>query len=70
MMVCALHAADLDAWRVVAEERFVEASKSPALWRALYIPVFSAQRVHWTRQVLLSSATLVSHSNKEAYQQQ
>ena len=68
--VCALHAADHNAWRVVAEEQFVEAFKSPALWRALYIPVFSAQRVHWTRQLLLSSSTLISHSNKEANQQQ
>ena len=68
-MTCAVHAADPDAWSTVAEEPFVEAIKSPALWRALYIPVFSAQRVHWKRQVLLSSTTLVD-SNQEAYKQQ
>lgn len=68
-LTCAWYAADPDAWSTVAEEPFVEASKSPALWRALYIPVFSAQRVHWTHQVLLSSITL-GDSNKEAYKQQ
>ena len=68
-LTCALCAADPDAWSTVAEEPFVDVSKSPALWRALYVPVLSAQRVHWTHQVLLSSITRVG-SNKEAYKQQ
>ena len=62
-----LHAADPDAWRIVAKEPFVEASKSPAFWRALYIPVLSAQHVHWTYQVLLSSKT-VDMSGTQAIQ--
>lgn len=64
-VVCALHAADRNAWRIVAEERFVQASQSPAVWRALYIPVLSAQHVHWTCQVLLSSTTHLPRSNEE-----
>lgn len=46
-------------WEVIAKEPFVEASNSPPLWRALYIPVLSAQHVHWTQYVLLSSKTLL-----------
>ena len=68
-LTCALRAADRDAWSTVAEEPFVDASKSPALWRALYIPVLSAHRVHWTQQVLLSSNTFVD-TDKEADKQQ
>lgn len=63
----ALHAVDSDAWWVIAREPFVEASKSPALWRALYIPVLSARHVHWAHQVLLSSKTL--RSTEEAGEQ-
>lgn len=51
--------ADSDAWRVLAVQPFVEASKSPAVWRALYIPILSARQVHWAQQVLLSSKTLL-----------
>ncbi|KAL0044650.1 hypothetical protein WJX82_004234 [Trebouxia sp. C0006] len=46
-------------WEVIAKEPFVEGSRSPPLWRALYIPVLSAQHVHWTHYILLSSKTLV-----------
>ncbi len=54
-----LFIADPVHWEVIAEEPFVEASKSPPLWRALYIPVLSTQHVHWTHYVLLSSKALV-----------
>ena len=54
--------ADPVHWVVIAKEPFVEASRSPPLWRALYIPVLSAQHVHWTHYVLLSSKTLVDRT--------
>ena len=54
-----LFIADSVHWEVIAKEPFVEASNSPPLWRALYIPVLSAHHVHWTQYVLLSSKTLL-----------
>ncbi len=54
-----LFIADPVHWEVIAKEPFVEGSRSPPLWRALYIPVLSAQHVHWTHYILLSSKTLV-----------
>ncbi|KAL3158672.1 hypothetical protein ABBQ32_011414 [Trebouxia sp. C0010 RCD-2024] len=60
--------ADSGAWRVIARERLVEASKSPSVWRALYIPVLSTRHVHWAHHVLLSSKTL-RRSTEEASEQ-
>ena len=54
-----LFIADPVHWEVIAKEPFVDASKLPPLWRALYIPVLSAQHVHWAHYVLLYSKTLV-----------
>lgn len=40
-------------WETVVEENFLDASKSPALTRAFYIPKLSAEKNTWMKYVLL-----------------
>jgi len=43
-------------WRLVAEAPFLDASRSPALWRAFHVPLVSSQRNAYTSMRLLARA--------------
>lgn len=39
-------------WETIAERPFLDASRSPALWRAFYVPLVSQSRNVYTRMLL------------------
>ena len=43
-----------EGWTALAEAPFLDASRSPALWRAFHVPWLSAQRNRYTRLRLLA----------------
>lgn len=45
--------ADGKTWKVLRQDRFVDATASPALARALYIPSWSSQRLTWLQYAIL-----------------
>ena len=42
-----------EGWAPLAEAPFLDASRSPALWRAFHVPLLSAQRNRYTRMHLM-----------------
>ena len=52
----------LERWQVVSRKPFVELSRSPALYRALYMPLGGHSIIHWGQYTLLASKEHDAHA--------